>query len=1034
MKTFISTLLCFFAIILTANGQLLYGTTSAGGRFGGGTISTFNTATQTLNAVKSFYVDGSMPDGDLIRGADGKLYGMTGYGGAYGYGTIFSYDAATGNYTQLLSFDGTDGSYPEGSLLQASDGKLYGMTLRGGSVDYGVIFSFDPVTSTYTKLYEFGYANNGSYPHGNLMQASDGKLYGMTGIGGNYGNGVIFSYNLSSSSFSKLYDFDSTSGGWPEGTLLQASDGKLYGTTIFGGVNNEGVIFSFNLATSTYTKEIDFNGKNGAHPQNNLIEGADGKLYGMTSEGGSKNNDGVIFSFAPSTSTYIKLYNFNDTNGTHPEGSLIQAADGKLYGMTAYGGSNNYGVIFSFDPFSSTYTKLYGFNGTKGAQPWGSLLQASDGKLYGMTSRGGINDYGLSGGVIFSYDVSTATYNKLKSFNTNQDGNTLNGGICKASDGNLYGTTTYGGSNNYGVIFSYNPATNVFSKLKDFSGKDGANPQGNLIQASDGKLYGMTLQGGNDQHYYGTGVIFSFDPATATYTKLYDFNDETNGAYPRGSLLQASDGILYGMASRGGTNDYGVIFSYNPATSTFKKVFDFDGKSGVSPNGSLIQASDGKLYGMTTNGGDAPDFYGNGVIFSFDPSTSTYTKKYNFEGFENDGGWPYGSLIQAPDGKLYGMTEYGGRNQAGIIFSFDPSVSTYINLHNFDGINGAHPVGSLLQASDGKLYGMTYDGGSKDLGVAFSYDPAADTNTFQKLADFTSKNGAHPAYTSFVEVPSCTPRTYYRDMDGDSFGNPDSTIQSCAHHRGYVRDSTDCNDQDSTIHPGAKEICGDGIDNNCNGQVDENCPIPKISIGDAIAFEGNSGYKKMNFYVKLSSAAYDTVKVQYNTERGTATASEDYVPVKGTLTFMPGEKEQAITILIKGDQQAEYPELFKVQLSNPSNATISKDEGTGIIIDDDLKLSSEPFIVEESTSTDHSIIVTPNPASSMVNVELNGFRGNTTLQLVSLTGKLLKEIQLQLKGTTNQQLHVADLASGTYFLTVADEKGNKQTVKLVIAR
>src|SRR6476620_9096436 len=152
MKTFIFILFSLFVIVLTSNAQLLYGTTSEGGQFGKGTICTYNPATQSLNAVKSFYsTDGNFPYGSLILAGNGKLYGATMRGGANGFGSIFSYDAATGTYTQLANFDGANGANPQGNLLQAKDGKLYGTA--------NAIFSFDPATSTITRLHDLNSSN-----------------------------------------------------------------------------------------------------------------------------------------------------------------------------------------------------------------------------------------------------------------------------------------------------------------------------------------------------------------------------------------------------------------------------------------------------------------------------------------------------------------------------------------------------------------------------------------------------------------------------------------------------------------------------------------------------------------------------------------------------------------------------------------------------------------------------------------------------------------------------------------------------------
>ncbi|MBS1927775.1 MAG: T9SS type A sorting domain-containing protein, partial [Bacteroidetes bacterium] len=290
------------------------------------------------------------------------------------------------------------------------------------------------------------------------------------------------------------------------------------------------------------------------------------------------------------------------------------------------------------------------------------------------------------------------------------------------------------------------------------------------------------------------GVIFSYDPVTSTYSKLIDFGF-TDGRNPQGSLLQASDGKLYGMTSNGGSNNYGVIFSYDPVTSTYSKLKDFSSTDGSNPSGSLMQASDGKLYGMTYGGGSN----NAGVIFSYDPVTSTYTKLKDFG--STDGKYPNGSLMQAADGKLYGMTYWGGSNNAGVIFSYDPVTSTFSKLKDFSGTDGMFPTGSLMQAADGKLYGMTKYGGSNGMGVAFSFDIPGSVYT--KLQDFNGSNGAYPQYNSFIEI--CTPQTYYKDNDGDGFGDPNIAISSCSAtpHPGYVTNHTDCNDNDPNAFPGS---------------------------------------------------------------------------------------------------------------------------------------------------------------------------------------------------------------------------------------
>src|SRR6185295_14860830 len=129
-----------------------------------------------------------------------------------------------------------------------------------------------------------------------------------------------------------------------------------------------------------------------------------------------------------------------------------------------------------------------------------------------------------------------------------------------------------------GVVFSFDPVSQTYTRLFDFNGVNGSNPYGSLIQARDGKFYGMTWGGGNS----GAGVIFSYDPASSSYTKLYDF-DFTNGSHPYGDLMQASDGKLYGMTNSGGSNDLGVIFSFDLVSSKFTKLLDYDGSNGANP-------------------------------------------------------------------------------------------------------------------------------------------------------------------------------------------------------------------------------------------------------------------------------------------------------------------------------------------------------------------------------------------------------------------------------------------------------------------
>ena len=984
MKKTLLSIIYYLACVFSIQAQTLYGTTYKGGNEGGGTINKFIPASNNLTVAKSFEnIGGRSPRHNVIQASDGKLYGMTNGGGSNSIGVIFSFDPSASTYKTLKDFDGINGRTPTGDLVQAIDGKLYGMTLSGGSNNAGVIFSFDPSSSTYTKLKDFDNAS-GNFPYGSLMQANDGKLYGMTTRGGSSDAGVIFSFDPSSSIYTKLKDFDNANGGSPYGSLIQASDGKLYGMTTYGGSNGYGVIFSFDPLASTYTKLKDFDNANGGFPSfGSLMQASDGKLYGMA--GGGSNGRGVIFSFDLPASTYTKLKDFDNANGADPAGSLIQASDGKLYGNTTYGGISNGGVIFSFDPLASAYTKLKDFedvNGANGAAPNGSLLQASDGKLYGMTQYGGNNYAGSGGGVIFSFDALSSTYTKLKDFGTNETGTNVSGSLVQASNGKLYGMAQYGGSSNGGVIFSFDPSASTYTKLKDFDNANSANPAGSLIQASDGKLYGSS-----------GGAIFSFDPFSSTYTNLM----VGAGAYP-GSLMQANDGKLYGMMQTGGSESLGAIFSFDPSSSTYTTLHDFDGSNGVYPSGSLKQASDGKLYGITQftvfNFSAGPT--GNGIIFSYDPSSSTFTKLWDFDGV--NGARPYGSLMQASDGKLYGMTSNGGSESLGAIFSFDPSSSNYTKLHDFDGANGANPLGNLMQASDGKLYGMTSNGGSSGLGVIFSYD--LSSSTYTKLQDYTGANGANP-YSAFIEVKDgvyCNARGVCSD-------------------KGFIKNVYACYSFNNTT-------C-------CTGYGDYTAKVVNTAAGKLLGFSVTPGYNSTTY----QPLVYIRVWIDWNGDGDFTDAGEMvFAP------FNPVNVKSKFWIRVPMSTSAGRKRM-RVAVSADKNISSCGTIANGEVEDYSINILAARFAVPDARpdafdEAGESFTIYPNPVKHKMIIERSGYdegKVNNAPALMVLTNASGKTLMQSRLANLVQAVDVSKLPSGVYFVTIINGN-NKTTNKIIINR
>jgi uncharacterized repeat protein (TIGR03803 family) len=358
------------------------------------------------------YSFGNQPDGERVfaglTSVNGTIYGTTFYGGQYngrngeypGGGTIFSLTAKTGTENVLWSFgNGTDGVYPYAGLTPLN-GMLYGTAwFGGGNGDHGAVYSFDPKTGQEKVLYGFTTRPDGQYPQGGLV-AFNGKLYGTTmygGLSGQFGDGTIFSVDPTTGEEKSLYSFRGEGDGqFPQAGLILVG-GKLYGTTSIGGYGY-GTVFAFDPATNAEKAIFSFRGGNeGEYPWSSLIS-VDGVFYGTTLYGGKYGSEyggyGVAFSLDPKTGKEKTLWSFGKGNdGQYPLANLI-SMKGILYGTTYAGGKSGNGIAFSIDPKTGDKKVLWSFgNGTDGAAPYGAMISVK-GTLYGTTWAGGQGGYG----------------------------------------------------------------------------------------------------------------------------------------------------------------------------------------------------------------------------------------------------------------------------------------------------------------------------------------------------------------------------------------------------------------------------------------------------------------------------------------------------------------------------------------------------------------------------------------------------------------------------------------------------------------
>lgn len=764
------------------------------------TLHAFNDG-HALDITGNSVGDVGNPRGTPIIASDGNLYGIGTTGGANGQGGFYRYRLTgpnAGEYRVLYSLqDQTEGCYglgDVGSLIEGSDGNLYGTTSACGGPNFrGTVFKLTKA-GVLTVLKNFSTpatAADGSTSRAALTQGTDGAFYGSTTAGGTHANGggTIFRVTADGT-FTLLHSFagdEGVEGSRPSGAMALGSDGNFYGTTEVGGpvepggsrLNGRGTVFRITPAgvfTRLYTFYGDStnpDGVTGVDTRAGLVRAGDGNFYGVTSSGGSS-----IYRVTPAgvvSQVYAFQSNFGacDPNGYSLVATLTLGGDGLLYGTTQFCGlrpadtgnnnpnapdNNGGGTVFSFNINGSSFTRLITLSSTptEGRFPSGALVQASNGSFYGVTATDASTK--KLGGTIFSLTpggVLNTVHVLTNNPNFSIEGRQPEASLTIGPDGAFYGTAEFGGVNSVGSVFRVTAAGDYTTLYNFAQGTDGFKPAAALTLGNDGNFYGTAQFGGTGENG-GSGTIFRISPS-GTYTKLYDFavgSSNVRGA--PGKLLLASDGNFYGTTVAGSpdrSSDLGAVYRMTPA-GVVTVLHTFTGPDGVNPLGGVIQGADGALYGTTAGGGSTT----RGTVFRV-TLAGVYSTIHTFTNVTpGQGISPSSLLLLARDSNFYGTARNINFNDSrGLVYRLTPQgqysvVYRSSSLEEEDGLED-----EPIQASDGDLYVATRNDGAFNFGSVIAISGPAD-----RVLDLSASAGPGSAVLSWSTVPRALSYNVYR--------------------------------------------------------------------------------------------------------------------------------------------------------------------------------------------------------------------------------------------------------------------------------
>jgi uncharacterized repeat protein (TIGR03803 family) len=746
----------------------LYGTTSAGGVNGDGTIFELANGSNAITTLASFNgTNGLGPISGLIMDPSGNLYGTAVQGGAYGYGggstgygTVFELAKGSGSITGLASFNGANGQFPSGGVTLDSSGNLYGTARDGGANGYGTVFELANGSGTLTTVVSFSGGSNGAYPYASLIMDASGNFYGTTAGGDTNDYGTVFELARGSSTITTLASL-TRSGAWaPQTGLLMDSSGNLYGTASAGGASGYGTVFELPKGASSLTTLAAFDASNGSDPLGPLVMDSSGNLYGTTAVGGEGfqdvyvQGDGTVFEVIPHTaalnwSTPASINYDTALSSTQLDATAADSVTGATVagtfvyspptGTILHGGSQTLSVTFTptdtvdYSPITTRVSLVV--NQLTPALTWNTPASIPDGTpltstQLDATAADPVTGASLSGTFVYTPPAGTILGNGINTLNVTytpadaSDYTTATASVTLVV-GHSTGIATLG-------MFNYgNGSETIAGEV------NGVEISAGLLMDSSGNLYGTTPLGGT---LSGGGDVFEVAAGSGSVTALASFNG-ANGAFPTAGLVMDASGNLYGTTISNGASR-GTVFELPKGSGAVITLAGFDGTNGSNPDSPLIRDSSGNLYGTTCGGGAN----GDGTIFELANGSGTITTLASFDG--SNGVAPIGALVQDQSGDLYGTTSGGGASSDGTVFELAAGSGAITTVASFNGSNGAGPTGIVMN-SNGNLYGTAQGGGANNDGTAF--EVAKGSNTITLLASFNGDNGMSPNGTVSVD-------------------------------------------------------------------------------------------------------------------------------------------------------------------------------------------------------------------------------------------------------------------------------------------